>query len=196
MNENEDNALNNISADPQNSNDQPPISKTGKVGVFLCHCGKNIAGTVNIERLKTKLRSDDPELIVKDHLFLCSEDGQNQIKSTIQEHGLDRVVVASCSPVHHGAIFSHCVEDAGLNPYMWDMANIREQCSWVHHEPEQATDKAYAIINGAIKRVQHHEPIGSTKVSMVQDVLVIGAGITGIHTAIELGDKDFKVALI
>ncbi len=167
-----------------------------KIGVFLCHCGKNIAGTVNIERLKTELQADDPKLIVKDHLFLCSEDGQNQIISTIQEHGLDRVVVASCSPVHHGAIFSQCVEDAGLNPYMWDMANIREQCSWVHDEPEQATDKAYAIINGAINRVKHHEPIGSTKVSMSQDVLVIGGGITGIHTAIELGDKDFKVALI
>ena len=118
------------------------------------------------------------------------------IKDTIREKGLDRIIVASCSPVHHGAIFSGCIQDAGLNPYMWDMANIREQCSWVHHDPGLATEKAYAIIKGAINRVRLHEPIGSAKVPMVQDVLVIGAGITGIHTAIELGDKGFKVALI
>jgi heterodisulfide reductase subunit A len=167
-----------------------------KPGVFICHCGKNIAGTIDIEKLKTEIGADEPGVVVKDHLFLCSEEGQNVIKDTIQEEGLDRVVIASCSPVHHGTIFSNCVRDAGLNPYMWDMSNIREQCSWVHQDGEAATKKAAAIIKGSLSRVRLHEPIGSVKVPMVQDVMVIGAGITGIHTAIELGDKGFKVALV
>jgi heterodisulfide reductase subunit A len=167
-----------------------------KTGVFVCHCGRNIAGTIEIDKLCSDIKDSDSELVVKDHLFLCSEDGQKVIKDAIAEDDLDRVIVASCSPVHHGAIFSNCVKDAGLNPYMWEMANIREQCSWVHHDTESATNKAFAIIRGAVNRVALHEPIGSIKVPMVQDVLVIGAGITGIHTAIELGDKGFKVALI
>ena len=189
---------NNSIKKPKTSNKSEKSNKSDKpkIGVFVCHCGKNIAGTIDIEKLQSELGTDDPELVVKDHLFLCSEDGQNLIKDNIKEENLDRVVVASCSPVHHGTIFTRCIEEAGLNPYMWDMANIREQCSWVHHDVELATNKAYAIIKGAINRVKLHEPIGSIKVPMVQDVMVIGAGITGIHTAIELGDKDFKVALI
>ncbi len=180
----------------ENSSDAKILTKP-KIGVFLCHCGKNIAGTINIDKLSAKISASDPDLVVKEHLFLCSEEGQNLIKQTVQEDGLDRVVVASCSPVHHGSIFSNCVKESGLNPYMWEMANIREQCSWVHHdEPDMATDKAFSIISGSINRVKLHQPIGSIKVPMVQDVMVVGAGITGIHTAIELGDKDFKVALI
>jgi heterodisulfide reductase subunit A len=164
--------------------------------VFLCHCGKNIAGTVGISELLNELRKDDQEIIVKDHMFLCSEDGQKLIKDSIKESDLDRVVVASCSPIHHGTIFTRCIEEAGLNPYMWEMANIREHCSWVHHDSDLATKKAFAIIKGAINRVRTHNPIDSIKVPMVQDVMVIGGGITGMHTAIELGDKGFKVALI
>lgn len=167
-----------------------------KVGVFVCHCGRNIAGTVGISDLLDEISNSDSELVVKDHMFLCSEDGQKLIKDSVEEDGIDRVVVASCSPIHHGTIFTRCVREAGLNPYMWEMANIREHCSWVHHDQELATKKAYAIIKGAINRVKTHEPIESIKVPMVQDVMVVGGGITGMHTAIELGDKGFKVALI
>ncbi|MHC4538137.1 MAG: FAD-dependent oxidoreductase, partial [Planctomycetota bacterium] len=167
-----------------------------KTGVFVCHCGRNIAGTVTIDDLLNELRTSDPDLVVMDHMFVCSEDGQNLIKDAIKDEGLDRLVVASCSPIHHGTIFTRCVKEAGLNPYMWEMANIREHCSWVHQDPELATKKAYAIIKGAINRVRAHNPIESIKVPMVQDVLVIGGGITGMHSAIELGDKGFKVALI
>jgi heterodisulfide reductase subunit A len=132
---------------------------------------------VTIDDLLNELRTSDPDLVVMDHMFVCSEDGQNLIKDAIKDEGLDRLVVASCSPIHHGTIFTRCVKEAGLNPYMWEMANIREHCSWVHQDPELATKKAYAIIKGAINRVRAHNPIESIKV-------------------IELGDKGFKVALI
>lgn len=165
-----------------------------KTGVFLCHCGKNIAATVDIEKLKTELEKD-PKLVVRDDIFICSKAGQELIKNTIKEEGLDRVVIASCSPVHHGDIFSKCIGTV-LNNYMWDMANIREQCSWIHSDIEEGTEKALALIKGAINRVKLHTPIAQIKVPMVRDVMVIGAGIAGMHAALELANKDFKVILI
>lgn len=171
-----------------------PKGKKKKIGVFLCHCGKNIAGTVDIPKIAKELQ-DDEELVVMEETFLCSEQGQENIKEKLKSGEIDRVVIASCSPVHHGDIFSKCVGEV-INPFMWDMANIREQCSWVYNDMEEGTPKAKALIKGSVNRVRYHEGIGTTKVPMYRDVVVVGGGITGCHTALELVDKDFKVHLI
>ena len=165
-----------------------------KIGVFLCHCGDNIAETVDIKKLKDYF-SKNKDLIVKDHLFLCSESGQNMILNALKNEDIDRLVIASCSPKHHWNIFKNCIEQK-LNPYMWEMANIREHCSWVHTDKEKATKKAMALINGAIAKVKHHNSIEKKEISINRDVLVIGAGIAGMHTALELADKDFHVSLV
>ena len=170
------------------------IDKDPKIGVFLCHCGDNIADTVKIKELKKEL-SKNKELVVKDHLFMCSESGQNLILKTLTDENIDRVVVASCSPKHHWNIFKNCIQQK-LNPHMWEMANIREQCSWVHSDKDKATKKALSLITGAINKVKHHEPIGTKEVHLNQDVLVIGAGIAGMHASLELADKNFHVYLV
>ncbi len=165
------------------------------IGVFLCHCGKNISTHVDIKKLKEEL-SKDPGLYVVEDTFLCSQAGQGLIKDSVKEKGLDRVVVASCSPKHHGDIFKNCVGEV-LNPYMWEMANIREQCAWVHqNDNEKATEKALALVRGAIEKVKLHEPIGQLTVPVSKEVLVIGAGIAGIHAALEMGDKGYHVHLV
>jgi len=166
-----------------------------KTGVFICHCGTNIAGTVDVPRLVREIRAEHPELVVNNTLFLCSKTGQALIKDTISNEYLDRVVVASCSPAHHGNIFNNCVGER-LNPFMWDMANIREHCSWVHQDIEEGTRKAKALIMGAVERVKQHQPIGKISVPVVRDVAVIGAGIAGLHTAIEIANKGLHVHLI
>jgi len=168
--------------------------KNKKIGVFLCHCGDNIAEIVNIKKLKKDL-SENKELVVKDHLFLCSESGQNMILKTLKNENIDRVVIASCSPKHHWDIFKKCIQQE-LNPYMWEMANIREHCSWVHTDKDKATKKAHSLVQGAINKVKHHEPILKKEISINRDVLVIGAGIAGMHTSLELADKDFNVYLV
>jgi len=132
--------------------------KIPKIGVFLCHCGDNIAGTVDIPKLKEEL-SKDVGLVVRDTMFLCSEAGQNKIIETIDDNeDIDRVVIASCSPIHHGEIFRTCVKKR-LNPFMWEMANIREHCSWVHPNMEEGTVKALSLIKGAIGKVRYKAPI-------------------------------------
>ncbi|HDM67159.1 MAG TPA: CoB--CoM heterodisulfide reductase iron-sulfur subunit A family protein, partial [Thermoplasmatales archaeon] len=166
-----------------------------KTAVFLCHCGDNIAATVDIGKLKEKL-SKDENLVIREHLFLCSEAGQQMILDTLDENkDIDRVVIASCSPKHHWSIFKECIKQR-LNPYMFEMANIREHCSWVHSDKEEAARKAYSIIKGAINKVQHHKPIGVVEVPVNRDILVIGAGIAGMHASLELADKGFHVYLV
>lgn len=166
-----------------------------KTAVFLCHCGDNIAATVDIEKLKKEF-SKDKNLVVRDHMFLCSEAGQQMILDTLDENkDVDRIVIASCSPKHHWDIFKECVKQR-LNPYMFEMANIREHCSWVHSDKKEATKKAYSIIKGAINKVQHHESIDTVDVSVNRDILVIGSGIAGMHASLELADKGFHVYLV
>ncbi len=165
-----------------------------KIGVFVCHCGRNIAATVDVHKIAEHFDAD-PELIAKEEIFLCSEAGQENIKETIRENGLEYVVIASCSPVHHGDIFAECVGEE-MNKYMWEMANIREQCSWVHDDMDEGTEKAIALIRGSINRVKEHMPIGTMDVPVVQEAMVIGGGIAGLHTALEIADKGIKVHLI
>lgn len=165
------------------------------IGVFICHCGTNIAGVVDIKYLQTELSKRDG-IKVYDTMFLCSQAGQTLIKDKILEDDMDRVVIASCSPKHHGDIFKNCIKER-LNPYLWEMANIREQCSWAHAlESEKATEKALALINGIIEMVKKLQPIAKTSVPITKDILVIGGGIAGMHTALEMADKGYHIYLL
>ncbi|MDY6865079.1 MAG: FAD-binding protein, partial [Halobacteriota archaeon] len=167
------------------------------IGVFVCHCGINIGGVIDIDGLVKEIEdATGDDVLVYQNLFVCSQAGQDLIKEKIDEEGLDRVVVASCSPKHHGDIFSKCVGEK-MNSYLWEMVNIREQCSWVHRDdPEKATGKAFALIMGGIEKARELLEIGKTSVPLTKDVLVIGGGIAGMHTSLELADKDFKVYLV
>jgi len=164
------------------------------IGVFLCDCGTNIAGNVDMEYLKEELEKED-DLIVHESIFLCSQLGQDLIKETIEKENLDRVVVCSCSPKHHGEIFKECIGEK-MNPYLWEMANIREQCSWATENKEEATQKALSLIKGSIEASRTLQEIGQAKIPVIKDVMVIGGGIAGMHTALELADKGFHVYLI
>jgi heterodisulfide reductase subunit A len=164
------------------------------IGVFLCDCGTNIAGNMDMEYLKKELSKED-DLIVHESLFLCSQLGQDLVKETIEKEDLDRVVICSCSPKHHGDIFKECIGEK-MNPYLWEMANIREQCSWATEDREEATQKALSLIKGAINASRTLQEIGKARFPVVKDVMVIGGGIAGMHTSLELADKGFHVYLI
>lgn len=168
--------------------------KKPKIGVFICHCGTNIAGNVDVEKLAEHFNKLD-DVVAYHTMFLCSEIGQNLIKDKIAEHNLERVVVASCSPKHHGGIFKVCVGQK-LNPYMWEMANIREQCAWSTLNKDDSTKKAGALIAGAVEKAKLLTEIGKTSVPVTKEVLVIGGGIAGMRAALEMTDKDFHVTLI
>ncbi len=161
-----------------------------RIGVFVCHCGKNIAGSVNVEEV-VEFASKLPHVVVaKDYMFMCSEPGQKLIKEAVAEHKLNRVVVAACTPKLHEPTFRRVLEEAGLNKFLFEQANIREQCSWAHMDnPEKATEKAKAIIAGAVHRVATHEPIGSIEEPVAQRALVIGGGVAGIEAALALAKR-------
>lgn len=167
-----------------------------RIGVYICHCGSNIAGVVDCARA-AKHASDIPEVaIARDYRYMCSEAGQALIRDDIRELGLDRVVVAACSPRMHEHTFRAALEDAGLNPYLLEMANIREQCSWVHEDAELATRKACALISGSVAKVSLHRELFRREFPVSQAVLVIGAGIAGIQAALKLAEAGKKVYLV
>ncbi len=168
-----------------------------RIGVFVCDCGLNIAGTVDTEEV-SRFASELPDVVaVVRNRYTCADPGQKEIKKAVAEHDLNRVVVASCTPKIHEPTFRHCVEDAGLNPYLVEMANIREHCSWVHiHDREAATEKAKDLVRSAVGRARVLEP-QDEKVFPVSDAaLVIGGGVAGIQTALELADGGHQVYLV
>ncbi|MFC2067466.1 4Fe-4S binding protein [Chloroflexota bacterium] len=167
-----------------------------RVGVFVCHCGKNIARTVNVVEVAEFARSLPNVVVAKDYRYLCSDPGQQLISDDIVEFGLDKVVIASCSPSMHQTTFMNNVQKAGLNPYCLDRANIREQCSWVHADIGEATEKAKLLLAAAVAKVIRSEPLDVKEVSVVPASLVIGGGITGIQAALDIGNSGFKVYLI
>ncbi len=167
-----------------------------KIGVYVCHCGANIASIVDVEQVAEFARGLPSVVVARDYKFVCSDPGQDLIKNDIKQMGLDRVVVASCSPRLHELTFRRTLASAGLNPYFFEMANIREQCSWVTENKEAATEKAKALVNAAVRRVFYHEPLEARKVSVNPCTLVVGAGIAGIQAALEIADSGNKVYLI
>ena len=167
-----------------------------KIGVYICQCGINIAHTVNTERVVELVNNLTNVAVARDYKYMCSDPGQELIKKDIKEMKLDRVVVASCSPRMHEPTFRAVLEDTGLNPYFFEMVNLREQCSWVHEDKEQATLKAVDLISGAVARAAFLEPLEKKEVSVIPKALVIGGGISGIQAALEIADKGFKTYLV
>jgi len=167
-----------------------------KIGVYVCHCGTNIAGTVDVEEVTDFASTLDRVAVAKHYAYMCSDPGQDLIKEDIKEEGLSRVVVASCSPLMHEHTFRRACEDAGLNPFFFQMANIREQCSWVTEDPAKATQKAKGIVAAAVKRVLYHEPLEIKEVPVNPAALVVGGGIAGIEAALKIADSGRKVYLV
>jgi heterodisulfide reductase subunit A-like polyferredoxin len=168
-----------------------------RVGVFVCHCGTNIGGVVNVPDVVTYARTLPGVVYVENNLYTCSNDTQERIKEKIAEHRLNRVVVASCTPRTHEPLFKNTIREAGLNPYLFEMANIRDQCSWVHmHEPEKATVKSKDLLRMAVAKVKLDEPLYPHPLEVNHDALVVGGGLAGMTAAIGLADQDFVVHLI
>ena len=168
-----------------------------RIGVFVCHCGLNIAGVVDVEAV-TEYARTLPNVVYAEHnRYMCADPGQRLIKEAIRKYNLNRVVVAACSPRLHEPTFRRCVAEAGLNPYLFEMANIREQCSWCHpHEPEKATEKAKDIVRIAVAKARFLAPLEPIKVPVTKKALVIGGGIAGINAALNLAEAGYKVYLV
>ncbi|MBN1265994.1 MAG: CoB--CoM heterodisulfide reductase iron-sulfur subunit A family protein [Anaerolineales bacterium] len=168
-----------------------------RVGVYICHCGSNIAGTVDVENVATWAKENvDGVVVARDYQFMCSSLGQQLIEDDIKNENLNRVVVAACSPHLHEKTFRRACQNAGLNPYLMQMASIREQVSWVTKDKSAATQKAKALISGAIQRVQLHKELFPSKVDVTPTTLVVGGGIAGIQASLELADAGYPVYLV
>jgi heterodisulfide reductase subunit A len=167
-----------------------------KIGVYVCHCGANIAATVDVEQVTEFAKGLPSVAIARDYKFVCSDPGQELIKNDIKEQGINRVVVASCSPRLHEQTFRRTLVSAGLNPYLFEMANIREHCSWVHEDGAKATEKAKALVSAAVRRVALNIPLETKEVPFNPNTLVVGGGIAGIQAALEIADSGHKVFLV
>jgi len=167
-----------------------------KIGVFICHCGVNIKDIVDVEKLTEQL-ADYPGVVhVENYMFFCSDPGQQNIKNTIREKLLDGIVVAACSPTLHEETFQCVMEEMGLNKYQLEIANIREQCSWVHTDRQLATNKAKAIIKVAVEKLKLNESLTPTTSPLTKRTLVIGGGIAGIQTALDIANGGYEVIMV
>ncbi len=167
-----------------------------RIGVYICHCGLNIAATVNVDAVRDFIIRQPGVAAARDYKFMCSDPGQALIKQDIKTLGVNRVVVAACSPLMHELTFRLAAESAGLNRYLVQIANIREHCSWVHDDREAATQKATALVNAAVRRVALHQPLEITRQPLNKATLVVGAGITGIQAALEIANAGCQVYLV
>ena len=168
-----------------------------RIGVFICHCGHNIAGTVDVERVTERLRHYPGVAHSADYIYMCSDPGQDLIKEAIREKGLNGVIVAACSPAMHEATFRRAVAASGLNPYQYESANIREQCSWPHEgKGEAATLKAEAIIKATVEKVGRNRPLVPISAPLTRRALVIGGGIAGLQAALDIADAGYPVILV
>ena len=167
-----------------------------RIGVYVCNCGLNIAATVDCEAVAAYAEGLDGVVVSRSDAYLCSEPGQQLIKKDIAE-GINRVVVGSCTPRLHEPTFRKCLADAGLSPYLLEMANLREQCSWVHaHDRAGATAKARDLIRAGVARAKLLQPRQETTVGVTPKALVIGGGVAGIQAALDLADSGYKVVLV
>ncbi|MGQ9459785.1 MAG: CoB-CoM heterodisulfide reductase HdrA2 [Candidatus Bathyarchaeaceae archaeon] len=176
---------------------EPASKEEIRIGVYVCHCGLNIAGSVNCEEV-AKFAATLPHVVIsKDNRYTCSDQGQRLIKEDIKKYRLNRVVVASCSPRLHELTFRRACEEAGLNKYLFEMANIREHCSWVHlYEKEKATEKAKDLVRMAVAKAALLEPQEEIEVPITRKALIVGGGVAGIQAALDLADTGYKVYLV
>ncbi len=175
---------------------KPTNRGSPKIGVYICHCGTNIAGMVDVEAVTNHAAALENVLVARHYTYMCSDPGQALIKDDIRDEGLDRIVVASCSPLMHETTFRRACAEAGLNPFLFQMTNIREHCSWVSDDPASATQKAKALVSAAVSRVQFQLPLEARQVDMKQSAMVVGAGIAGIEAALRLADAGKHVYLV
>ena len=168
-----------------------------RIGVFVCHCGINIGGVVNVPQVREFAATLDNVVLAEENLYTCSQDAQERMKALIQEHNLNRVVVASCSPRTHEALFRETIREAGLNPYLFEMTNIRDQCSWVHRdEPLKATEKAKGLVRMAVAKARLLEPLYPRSLELTHEALVVGGGVSGMVAALAIAQQGFPVHLI
>ncbi|MCK4395815.1 CoB--CoM heterodisulfide reductase iron-sulfur subunit A family protein [candidate division WOR-3 bacterium] len=167
-----------------------------KIGVYVCECGPNIADNVDIDKVMETISSLPGVEVVERHKLLCSQNGKKFLKESIQEHGLTRIVVAACSPKQHEVTFMKVCEEAGINPYLFQLTNIREQCAWIITDKELATERAIRYIRAALRRVPFHRDLAKKEIETNPDVLVIGGGIAGMEASLLLAGGDRKIYLI
>lgn len=167
-----------------------------RIGVYICHCGSNIAGTVDVEEVAEYAASLDSVVVSRHYRYMCSDPGQALIKEDIKNLGLNRIVVASCSPRMHELTFRQVCQDGGLNPYLYEQANIRELCSWIHSDKKIATEKAKDIVRAAVRRVCWNEPLEVKEAPVNPNVLVVGGGIAGIQASLDIANGEHKVYLV
>lgn len=167
-----------------------------RTGFFICHCGVNIAGTVNVEKVAEELSKYPGVAFSKDYVYMCSDPGQNLIENAIKEEKLDNVVISCCSPTLHETTFRNASKFAGLNSFHCEIANVREQCSWVHKDKEKATEKAIKISKSAVERVRRNEALEPIGIPVTRKALVIGGGIAGIQSALDLANSGYEVVLV
>ena len=167
-----------------------------RIGVFVCHCGTNIAATVDVERVAETLGHEPGVVFATHYPYMCSQTGQDMIREKIAEYALTGVVICSCSPRMHEQTFRKACEKAGLNGYMVEIANIREQCSWIHKDKEEATEKAVILGRAAIAKVQLNAPLTAGTSPVTKRALVIGGGIAGIQTALDIAEAGFEVDIV
>ena len=167
-----------------------------RTGVFVCSCGPNIGDMIDIEKIADEVSSIDGVVLAETHGLLCSPDGKKYLASRITEYKLERVVIAACSPREHEITFMKVCETAGLNPFMMQMANIREQVAWVTHDRDSATQKALRLVRGAINRTSRHKPLVKTSIVCNPDIVIIGGGVAGMSAALVLADANRKITII
>ena len=167
-----------------------------RIGIFICHCGTNIAGTVDVSAVAEALRKEPGVVYSTDYQYMCAESGQNIFKSAIQEHNLTGAVFCSCSPRMHETTFRKAAALAGMNPYMVEVANIREQCSWIHKDMPSGTAKAIMLAKAAIAKVHLNTPLTPGESPVTKRALVIGSGIAGIQTALDIAEAGFEVDIV
>jgi len=168
-----------------------------KIGVFVCHCGINISQSVDIQKVVDDVKDQNNVVYADDLMYACAPDGQEKIKDLVREHGLNRVVVASCTPRTHSPLFQDTIRDAGLNKYLFELADIREQCSWCHMgRKEEATKKAIDIVKMTVAKTRHFEAVQTDSIDVNSAALIIGGGIAGMTTALSLADQGFKAYIV
>jgi len=168
-----------------------------KIGVFICHCGINISGTVDVEKVAADIARYPGVAYATTYKYTCSDPGQQLIRDAIKERELDGVIVAACSPAMHEVTFRRAAASAGLNPYLVECANIREQCSWVHaKEPQRATEKALATIQSMVEKIRGNEALDPLSLPLTKKALVIGGGIAGLTAALDIADAGYPVVLV